>query len=42
MDEVESVFRILLHASANADHAIIMERKKICTASRFRAVKREE
>jgi len=40
-DEVESVFRILLHASANEDHGILMERKKIFTASRFRAVKRE-
>jgi glucose-6-phosphate isomerase len=37
-DEVESVFRILLHASSNEDHKIRMDRKKICTSSRFSSV----
>jgi len=34
-DEVESVFRILLHAALNEDHKIRMDRKKVCTSSRF-------
>jgi glucose-6-phosphate isomerase len=33
--EVESVFRILLHAASNEDHKIRMDRKKVCTSSRF-------
>ncbi|MGA7827227.1 MAG: glucose-6-phosphate isomerase [Geobacteraceae bacterium] len=41
-DEVESVFRILLHAAANEDHGIRMERRKIYTSSRFRAVDRKD
>ncbi len=34
-DEVEAIFRLLLHAAANGDHGIRMERKKLFTASRF-------
>lgn len=37
-DEVESVFRILLHAASNEDHEILMDRKKNCTSSRFSSV----
>ena len=37
-DEVESVFRILLHAASNEDHKIRMDRKKVCTSSRFSSV----
>jgi glucose-6-phosphate isomerase len=40
-DEVETVFRILLHAASNEDHYVRMERKKICTSSRFSAEVRE-
>jgi len=36
--EVETVFRILLHAASNEDHKIRMERKKICTSNRFSSV----
>lgn len=36
-DEVETVFRLLLHAAANGDHGILMERKKPFTSSRFAA-----
>lgn len=31
----ETVFRVLLHASANPDHGVVMERKKAITSSRF-------
>lgn len=34
-EEVETVFRILLHAAANEDHQISLERKKACWSSRF-------
>ncbi len=34
-DEAEAVFRILLHAAANEDRGIRMERKKPCSSSRF-------
>jgi glucose-6-phosphate isomerase len=37
-DEVETVYRILLHAASNEDHKIRMERKKVCTSNRFSAV----
>jgi hypothetical protein len=40
-DEVETVFRILLHAASNEDHYVRMERKKVCTSSRFSAEVRE-
>ncbi len=33
----ETVFRILLHASANDDHGIVMEKRKVITESRFSA-----
>ncbi|MDD2336743.1 MAG: glucose-6-phosphate isomerase, partial [Geobacteraceae bacterium] len=38
MDEVESVFRILLHAASNEDHKIRMDRKKVWSSSRFSSV----
>jgi len=34
-NEAEAVFRILLHAAANQDHGVRMERKKPVTSSRF-------
>lgn len=34
-DQAETVFRVLLHASANGDHGVRMDRKKPLTASRF-------
>lgn len=34
-DEVEAIFRLLLHAAANDDHGMLMERKKPFTSSRF-------
>jgi glucose-6-phosphate isomerase len=34
-DQAETVFRVLLHASANGDHGVGMDRKKPLTASRF-------
>lgn len=37
-DAAETVFRILLHASANLDHGVMMERKKPITSSRFSVV----
>lgn len=36
--EAETVFRILLHASANEDHGVLMDRKKPVTSSRFGVV----
>jgi glucose-6-phosphate isomerase len=36
-DEVEAVFRILLHISMNMDHGIAIEREKDICTSRFRA-----
>lgn len=35
--EAETMFRILLHASANDDHGIMIEKRKIITESRFSA-----
>lgn len=37
-DEAESVFHILLHASANPDHGVEMVKKEDICGSRFRAV----
>jgi len=37
-DETETVFRILLHAAANNDHGVNMEKKKPITSSRFSSV----
>lgn len=34
-DSAETIFRILLHASANQDHGVLIERKKPITSSRF-------
>jgi glucose-6-phosphate isomerase len=36
-DEVESVFKLLLHASCNMDHGIAIEREEDICESRFRA-----
>lgn len=36
-NEAETVFRILLHAAANEDHGVRMDRKKPVTSSRFSA-----
>ena len=36
-NEVETVFRILLHSAANDDHGVRLHRKKPFTSSRFSA-----
>lgn len=37
-EHAETVFRVLLHASANEDHGVGMEKKKPFTSSRFSAI----